>query len=66
VRRPTPLEFDRLGFLPLADWDEYNSYEEDIPSRLRHVYLCQRSVKEHVGDQIVLRDCKVGRHGEGV
>jgi hypothetical protein len=27
---------DRLGFLPLAEWDEYNSYEEDTPSRLRY------------------------------
>lgn len=36
MRRPTPLEPDRLGFLPLAEWDEYNNYEEDIPSRLRY------------------------------
>jgi hypothetical protein len=36
ARRPTPLKPDRLGFLPLADWDEYNSYKEDIPSRLRY------------------------------
>jgi hypothetical protein len=27
---------DQLGFLPLAEWDEYNSYEEDTPSRLRY------------------------------
>ncbi|KAF2006537.1 hypothetical protein P154DRAFT_418164, partial [Amniculicola lignicola CBS 123094] len=27
---------DRLGFLPLAEWDEYNSYEEEIPSRLHY------------------------------
>lgn len=27
---------DRLGFLPLAEWDEHNSYEEDIPSHLRY------------------------------
>jgi hypothetical protein len=26
----------QLGFLPLAEWDEYNSYEEDTPSRLRY------------------------------
>lgn len=26
----------RLGFLPLAEWDEYNSYDEDVPSRLRY------------------------------
>jgi hypothetical protein len=36
ARRPTPMEPDRLGFLPLAEWDEYNSYEEDIPSPLRY------------------------------
>ncbi|KAF1966377.1 hypothetical protein BU23DRAFT_326895 [Bimuria novae-zelandiae CBS 107.79] len=35
VRGPTPLEPNRLGFLSLAEWDEYNSYEE-IPSRLRY------------------------------
>lgn len=35
-RDPTPLDSNRLGFLPLAEWDEYNSYEEDIPSRLRY------------------------------
>jgi hypothetical protein len=27
---------DRLGFLPLAEWDEYSSFEEDIPSHLRY------------------------------
>lgn len=35
-RDPTPLDSNRLGFLPLAEWDEYNSYEEDTPSRLRY------------------------------
>jgi hypothetical protein len=35
-RNPTPLDSNRLGFLPLAEWDEYNSYDEDIPSRLRY------------------------------
>jgi hypothetical protein len=25
-----------LGFLPLAEWDEYNSYDEETPSRLRY------------------------------
>jgi hypothetical protein len=25
-----------LGFLPLAGWDEYNSYDEETPSRLRY------------------------------
>jgi hypothetical protein len=27
---------DTLGFLPLAEWDEYNSYDEETPSRLRY------------------------------
>jgi hypothetical protein len=25
-----------LGFLPLAEWDEYNSYDEETPSLLRY------------------------------
>jgi hypothetical protein len=35
-REPTPLDSNRLGFLPLAEWEEYNSYEEDTPSRLQY------------------------------
>ncbi|KAF2022548.1 hypothetical protein EK21DRAFT_119643 [Setomelanomma holmii] len=27
---------DGLGFLPLDEWDEHNSYDEDVPSRLRY------------------------------
>jgi hypothetical protein len=27
---------DRLGFLPLAEWDEHNSIEEGTPSHLRY------------------------------
>ncbi|EOA85573.1 uncharacterized protein SETTUDRAFT_29158 [Exserohilum turcica Et28A] len=27
---------ERLGFLPLAEWDEHNSYEEETPSHLRY------------------------------
>ena len=27
---------DELGFLPLDEWDEYNTYEEETPSRLRY------------------------------
>jgi hypothetical protein len=32
----TASDPNTLGFLPLAEWDEYNSYDEDIPSRLRY------------------------------
>ncbi|KAF1961001.1 hypothetical protein CC80DRAFT_403597, partial [Byssothecium circinans] len=32
----TELHPNRLDFLPLAEWDEYNSYDEDMPSRLRY------------------------------
>jgi hypothetical protein len=32
----TPLDSDRLQFLALAEWDEYNSYDEETPSRLRY------------------------------
>jgi hypothetical protein len=30
------VDSDRLGFLPVAEWDEYNSYEEDVPTRLHY------------------------------
>jgi hypothetical protein len=40
-RNPTPLDSNRLGFLPLAEWDAYKSYDKDIPSRLiTACYLC--------------------------
>jgi hypothetical protein len=32
----TESDPNKLGFLPLAEWDEYNSYDEDTPSRLRY------------------------------
>ena len=32
----TTSDAGRLGFLPLAEWDEHNSYDEDVPSRLRY------------------------------
>jgi hypothetical protein len=32
----TTPERSRLSFLPLAEWDEYNSYDEVVPSRLRY------------------------------
>jgi hypothetical protein len=32
----TESDPNRLAFLPLSEWDEYNSYDEDIPSRLRY------------------------------
>jgi hypothetical protein len=35
-RGSTESDPNKLGFLPLAEWDEYNSYDEDIPSRLRY------------------------------
>jgi hypothetical protein len=33
---PRQLGCDTLGFLALAEWEEYNSYEEETPSRLRY------------------------------
>jgi hypothetical protein len=33
---PRQLGCDTLGFLALDEWDEYNSYDEDTPSRLRY------------------------------
>jgi hypothetical protein len=35
-RGPREPGCDTLGFLPLAEWDEYNSYDEETPSRLRY------------------------------
>ena len=32
----TESDPNKLSFLPLAEWDEYNSYDEDIPSWLRY------------------------------
>lgn len=32
----TTSDAGRLGFLPLAEWDEHNSYDEDVLSRLRY------------------------------
>ncbi|KAF2820762.1 hypothetical protein CC86DRAFT_303961, partial [Ophiobolus disseminans] len=48
-----------LGFLPLAEWDEYNSYEEVTPSRLRYsiewkVAVNNRVVAKDTEQDIVL------------
>lgn len=32
----TQLESDRLRFLELNEWDELNSYEEEVPSLLHY------------------------------
>jgi hypothetical protein len=58
-RDPTPLDSNRLGFLPLAEWDEYNSYEEATPSRLRYsiewkVAVNNRVVTKDTEQDIVL------------
>ena len=58
-RNHTLLDSNRLGFLPLAEWDEYNSYEEDIPSRLRYsiewkVAVNNRVVAKETEQDIVL------------
>jgi hypothetical protein len=50
---------DRLGFLPLAEWDEYNSYEEDTPSHLRYsiewkIAVSNRAVAKDTEQDIVL------------
>jgi hypothetical protein len=50
---------DRLGFLPLAEWDEYNSYEEDTPSHLRYsiewkIAVNNRAVAKDTEQDIVL------------
>jgi hypothetical protein len=50
---------DRLGFLPLAEWDEYNSYEEDTPSHLRYsiewkIAVNSRAVAKDTEQDVVL------------
>lgn len=52
-------EADRLGFLPLAEWDEYNSYEEDTPSHLRYsiewkIAVNNRAIAKDTEQDIVL------------
>lgn len=42
------MDPDRLGFLPLAEWDEYNSCEEDTPSHLRYSIEWRVSVNNKV------------------
>jgi hypothetical protein len=46
-RAITP-DLSRLSFLPLAEWDEYNSYDEDTPSRLRYTIEWKVTVNNKV------------------
>jgi hypothetical protein len=41
-----------LGFLPLAEWDEHNSYNEDTPIRLR----CSIKRKVTINNKVLSRD----------
>lgn len=41
-----------LGFLPLAEWNEHNSYDEDTPIRLR--YSIERKVT--INNKVLSRD----------
>ncbi|CAN9195479.1 unnamed protein product [Alternaria alternata] len=50
---------DRLGFLPLAEWDEHNSYEEDTPSHLRYsiewkIAVNNRAIAKDTEQDVVL------------
>jgi len=36
AHRQTQPEPDKLQFLQLAEWDEHNSYDEDVPSCLHY------------------------------
>jgi hypothetical protein len=50
---------DRLGFLPLAEWDEHNSYEEDTPSHLRYsiewkIAVNNRAITKDTEQDVVL------------
>jgi hypothetical protein len=55
----TTSDADRLGFLPLAEWDEHNSYDEDVPSRLRYsiewkVVVNNRTLSKDTEQDVVL------------
>ena len=55
----TLAEADRLGFLPLAEWDEYNSYEEGTPSHLRYsiewkIAVNNRAIAKDTEQDVVL------------
>ncbi|KAF2022644.1 hypothetical protein EK21DRAFT_82806, partial [Setomelanomma holmii] len=39
---------DGLDFLPLNEWDEHNSYDEDITSRLRYTVEWKVTVNNKV------------------
>ncbi|KAF2826602.1 hypothetical protein CC86DRAFT_405869 [Ophiobolus disseminans] len=56
---PRQLGCNTLGFLPLAEWDEFNSYEEGTPSRLRYsiewkVVVNNKVVAEDTEQDLVL------------
>lgn len=48
----TTSDPSRPGFLPLAEWDEYNSYDEDTPSRIRYTI----EWKVAVGNKAISKD----------
>jgi hypothetical protein len=55
----TESDPNRLGFLPVAEWDEYNSYEEDVPTRLHYsiewkVVVNNRMLSKDTEQDIVL------------
>ncbi|RYN43629.1 hypothetical protein AA0117_g13566, partial [Alternaria alternata] len=55
----TTSDAGRLGFLPLAEWDEHNSYDEDVPSRLRYsiewkVVVNNRTLSKDTEQDVVL------------
>jgi hypothetical protein len=51
-RRPAEASCEpttpRLGFLPLAEWDEYNSYDEDTPTRIRYTIAWKLALNNKV------------------
>jgi hypothetical protein len=52
--KATTLEQSTLSFLPLAKWDEYNSYGEVVPSRLRYTI----EWKMATNNKVVCKDTK--------
>lgn len=55
----TGLVSDRLDLFPLEEWDEYNSYDENIPSRVRYsvewkVVVNNRIVSKNSEQDVVL------------
>lgn len=51
---------ERLDFLPVNEWDEYNSYDEDVPTRLRYSIEWKVTVNNKVVSKDTEQDVVLG------